>query len=63
MGEIPTARAPRPPVADFGYGYGPVVGIDFGTTNSAIALFEGEDVRLIRQRRGRPHHSQSGGHH
>ncbi|NUT31227.1 MAG: Hsp70 family protein [Streptomyces sp.] len=52
MGEIPTARAPRPaaprpPVADFGHGYGPVVGIDFGTTNSAIALFEGEDVRLI----------------
>ncbi|MEU5114309.1 Hsp70 family protein [Streptomyces longwoodensis] len=52
MGEIPTARAPRPgaprpPIADFGYGYGPVVGIDFGTTNSAIALFEGEDVRLI----------------
>ncbi|MFI0999442.1 Hsp70 family protein [Streptomyces galbus] len=52
MGDIPTARAPRPaepgpPLADFGYGYGPVVGIDFGTTNSAIALFEGEDVRLI----------------
>ncbi|MFC9679022.1 Hsp70 family protein [Streptomyces sp. NPDC056948] len=50
MGEIPTARAPRPaaprpPVGDFGYG--PVVGIDFGTTNSAIALFEGQDVRLI----------------
>ncbi|MFD3589695.1 Hsp70 family protein [Streptomyces sp. NPDC058683] len=50
MGEIPTARAPRPaaprPPAG-GSRYGPVVGIDFGTTNSAIALFEGEDVRLI----------------
>ncbi|GGW74561.1 hypothetical protein CP966_00195 [Streptomyces galilaeus] len=50
MGEVPTARAPRPaaprpPVG--GSGHGPVVGIDFGTTNSAIALFEGDDVRLI----------------
>ncbi|MGW1802116.1 Hsp70 family protein, partial [Streptomyces sp. NPDC001984] len=50
LGEIPTARAPRPaaprpPVG--GSGSGPVVGIDFGTTNSAISLFEGEDVRLI----------------
>ncbi|MGW1801594.1 Hsp70 family protein, partial [Streptomyces sp. NPDC001984] len=54
LGEIPTARAPRPATprppattSASGNGYGPVVGIDFGTTNSAIALFEGEDVRLI----------------
>ncbi|MGD1216920.1 Hsp70 family protein [Streptomyces krungchingensis] len=50
MGEIPTARAPRPAAPRPPVGasrYGPVVGIDFGTTNSAIALFAGEDVRLI----------------
>ncbi|GAA1162752.1 molecular chaperone DnaK [Kitasatospora gansuensis] len=48
LGEIPTARptrpsAPhRPPDTS-----GPVVGIDFGTTNSSIAMLAGEDVRLI----------------
>ncbi|MGW4979222.1 caspase, EACC1-associated type [Streptomyces mirabilis] len=50
LGEIPTARAPRPtrPAPGQPDGLrGPVVGIDFGTTNSAIGLFEGEDVRLI----------------
>ncbi|MEV4680002.1 caspase, EACC1-associated type [Streptomyces kurssanovii] len=50
MGDIPTARAPRPAVPRppvGGTGSGPVVGIDFGTTNSAIAVLEGEDVRLI----------------
>lgn len=50
LGNIPTARAPRPsrsaehrpdvPARPF-------VGIDFGTTNSAIGVFEGDDVRLI----------------
>lgn len=50
LGEIPTPRATRPhrpqhpapetPALPF-------VGIDFGTTNSAIGVFEGEDVRLI----------------
>ncbi|WP_105974528.1 caspase, EACC1-associated type [Streptomyces geranii] len=50
LGEIPTARAPRParPAPQRLSGeYRPVVGIDFGTTNSAIGLLEGEDVRLI----------------
>ncbi|MFC8669022.1 Hsp70 family protein [Streptomyces sp. NPDC057199] len=48
MGTIPTARAPRPaaPRPPVG-GSGPIVGIDFGTTNSAIALYDGDDVRLI----------------
>lgn len=50
LGEIPAAQARRPSrptghrseVTEL-----PYVGIDFGTTNSAIAVFEGEDVRLI----------------
>ncbi|MGW0649946.1 Hsp70 family protein, partial [Streptomyces umbrinus] len=48
MGAIPAARAPRPaaPRPPVG-GSGPIVGIDFGTTNSAIALYDGDDVRLI----------------
>ncbi|MFE4254263.1 Hsp70 family protein [Streptomyces sp. NPDC056910] len=51
LGEIPTARAARParpsPPRRLTGTSGPVVGIDFGTTNSSIALLEGEDVRLI----------------
>ncbi|WP_232626785.1 caspase, EACC1-associated type [Streptomyces alfalfae] len=50
LGEIPTARAPRPPRPTESRRDAtsrPVVGIDFGTTNSAIGVFEGEDVRLI----------------
>ncbi|MER6415570.1 caspase, EACC1-associated type [Streptomyces humidus] len=51
LGEIPAVRPPRParPPVPHGPGSapGPVAGIDFGTTNSAIALFEGEDVRLV----------------
>ncbi|GHE10392.1 hypothetical protein GCM10010339_66390 [Streptomyces alanosinicus] len=49
LGDIPTARASRPaaPHPPAGGRFSPVVGIDFGTTNSAIGLFEGEDVRLI----------------
>ncbi|MFK4106159.1 Hsp70 family protein [Streptomyces sp. NPDC019531] len=50
LGEIPTARSPRPPRAAHPRPPGTsglVVGIDFGTTNSAISVFEGEDVRLI----------------
>lgn len=51
LGEIPTARSRRParsspprrPAGTDGW----VVGIDFGTTNSSIALLEGEDIRLI----------------
>ncbi|WP_333768936.1 caspase, EACC1-associated type [Streptomyces sp. IBSBF 2435] len=51
LGEVPAARAARParpplPRQHTGTS-GPMVGIDFGTTNSSIALFEGEDVRLI----------------
>jgi molecular chaperone DnaK len=51
LGEIPTARPRRParpsPPRRPADTSGPVVGIDFGTTNSSIALLEGEDVRLI----------------
>lgn len=50
LGEIPTARVPRPPrpAGRRPDATGPpYVGIDFGTTNSAIGVFEGEDVRLI----------------
>ncbi|MFF1627229.1 Hsp70 family protein [Streptomyces sp. NPDC058272] len=50
LGEIPTARAPRPsrPAAHRpSETHKSVVGIDFGTTNSAIGLFQGDDVRLI----------------
>ncbi|WP_446041640.1 caspase, EACC1-associated type [Streptomyces sp. SID1121] len=50
LGEIPTARAPRPPRPAErrpNATASPYVGIDFGTTNSAIGVFEGEDVRLI----------------
>ncbi|GCB52766.1 Hsp70 family protein [Streptomyces sp. NL15-2K] len=51
LGDIPTARAARParpsPPRRLTGTSGPVVGIDFGTTNSSIALLEGEDVRLI----------------
>ncbi|MFD7087274.1 Hsp70 family protein [Streptomyces sp. NPDC059896] len=50
LGEITTARAPRPsrPAEHRSDAPArPFVGIDFGTTNSAIGFFEGEDVRLI----------------
>ncbi|MGW3827760.1 caspase, EACC1-associated type [Streptomyces sp. NPDC005071] len=50
LGEIPTARAPRPsrPARHRSdASIRPIVGIDFGTTNSAIGVFEGGDVRLI----------------
>ncbi|MDD9377927.1 Hsp70 family protein [Streptomyces sp. ZAF1911] len=52
LGEIPTPRATRPnrpqhPAPDTPARALPFVGIDFGTTNSAIGVFEGEDVRLI----------------
>ncbi|WP_073967546.1 caspase, EACC1-associated type [Streptomyces sp. CB02460] len=50
LGEISTARALRPqrPAAHWpNETQKPVVGIDFGTTNSAIGLFHGDDVRLI----------------
>ncbi|WP_217185364.1 Hsp70 family protein [Streptomyces sp. AC495_CC817] len=51
LGEIPRARAPRPPrptAPPQAAPGGPIVGIDFGTTNSAIGVFlPGEDVRLI----------------
>ncbi|SHM89666.1 caspase, EACC1-associated type [Actinacidiphila paucisporea] len=51
LGEIPVGRparparpsAPRKPIGSSG----PAAGIDFGTTNSSIALLEGEDVRLV----------------
>ncbi len=50
LGDIDTARAPRP-ARPAGRRLGatgrPIVGIDFGTTNSAIGVYEGEDVRLI----------------
>ncbi|WP_435220635.1 caspase, EACC1-associated type [Streptomyces sp. Tue6028] len=54
LGDIPTARAPRPAAAPRPplTGAGPVVGIDFGTTNSAIAFYDGDDVRLIPNREG-----------
>ncbi|WP_237555308.1 MULTISPECIES: Hsp70 family protein [unclassified Streptomyces] len=50
LGEIPTARAlrpSRPPARRPDAPRRPFVGIDFGTTNSAIGVFEGGDVRLI----------------
>ncbi|MEO3751217.1 Hsp70 family protein [Streptomyces sp. B6B3] len=50
LGDIPTARASRPsrPAGRRPDAAGrPIVGIDFGTTNSAIGVYEGEDVRLI----------------
>ncbi|WP_052849732.1 caspase, EACC1-associated type [Streptomyces avicenniae] len=52
LGEIPAAPPPRRP-RDKDRGRGrdtgprPIVGIDFGTTNSAIGVVEGGDVRLI----------------
>ncbi|GAA2254944.1 caspase, EACC1-associated type [Streptomyces indiaensis] len=50
LGEIPTARGLRPsrPAAHQPNAtHEPPVGIDFGTTNSAIGLFQGDDVWLV----------------
>ncbi|MFI5735808.1 Hsp70 family protein [Kribbella sp. NPDC051587] len=48
LGEIPTVRRPRPePPAPGPQRLGPAVGIDFGTTNSSIAILEGDDVRIV----------------
>jgi molecular chaperone DnaK len=51
LGEIPTAvrpaRPPRPTPRQPTQTGRPAIGIDFGTTNSAIGLIEGGDVRLI----------------
>ncbi|MFE6482018.1 Hsp70 family protein [Streptomyces sp. NPDC057757] len=50
LGQIPTARAPRPkrPATPRpGDNHPPVVGVDFGTTNSSIGLFRGDDVRMV----------------
>ncbi|NUW05184.1 Hsp70 family protein [Streptomyces sp. CAI 127] len=51
LGEIPKARSQRPvrpaPLQRDEDNQRHAVGIDFGTTNSAIGVFEGDDVRLI----------------
>ncbi|OLE25490.1 MAG: hypothetical protein AUG44_15925 [Actinobacteria bacterium 13_1_20CM_3_71_11] len=48
LGEPPVVSQPRPVRPPHPGAVGrPVVGIDFGTTNSAIGLLEGGDVRLI----------------
>ncbi|MEV0410343.1 Hsp70 family protein [Streptomyces sp. NPDC050448] len=48
LGEIPAQQGPsRPRQSRPDAPARPFVGIDFGTTNSAIGVFEGEDVRLI----------------
>jgi len=50
LGEIPTARPTRPVRQSSPHlsgSSGVAVGIDFGTTNSSIALLAGGDVRLI----------------
>ncbi|MER5569091.1 Hsp70 family protein [Streptomyces goshikiensis] len=48
LGEIPVQQGTaRPRRSRPDASARPFVGIDFGTTNSAIGVFEGEDVRLI----------------
>ncbi|UED88317.1 Hsp70 family protein [Streptomyces profundus] len=48
LGPIPTAPGPAEPAGGRPDAPGArIVGIDFGTTNSAIGVFDGDDVRLI----------------
>jgi molecular chaperone DnaK (HSP70) len=35
---------------------GPVIGIDLGTTNSAVAVMEGKTPRIIENAEGKLHH-------
>jgi molecular chaperone DnaK len=47
LGDIPTHGPARRVRQPRGTSSRPVVGIDFGTTNSAVGLLEGGDVRLV----------------
>jgi molecular chaperone DnaK len=53
LGEVPDLRRPRSYAAPHpGLAGTFAVGIDFGTTNSSIAYFDGEDVQVIPNREG-----------
>ena len=52
LGPIPAAAAPSQPTQARATGTGFFAGIDFGTTNSAVGVYQDDDVRMIPNAQG-----------